>query len=59
MGTIPNGDEHCKASMIEFKNKIVKMFGLEDNETKTSYLLDKFIESIKAEEYIIIDGGTF
>jgi hypothetical protein len=59
MGAVLNGDEHCKASMIEFKNKIVKMFELEDNETKTSYLLDKFIESIKAEESIIIDGGTF
>jgi hypothetical protein len=45
--------------MIEFKNKIVKMFGLEDNETKTSYLLDQFMENIKAEEYIIIDSGTF
>lgn len=59
MGAVLNGDEHCKASMIEFKNKIVDMFELEDNETKTNYLIDKFIESINDEGFDIIDGGTF
>lgn len=59
MGAVLNGDAICKASMIELKNKIIKLFDLEDNESKTSYLLDQFMESIKGERYEIIDGGTF
>lgn len=48
MGAVLNGDKHCKASMIELKNKIVKQFDLSVSEEKTNYLLDQFIESIKA-----------
>jgi len=59
MGAVLNGDAHCKTSMIELKNKIIKLFDLEDNEAKTSLLLDEFIKNIKADEFIIIDGGTF
>lgn len=58
MGAVLNGDAHCKTSMIELKNKIVKMFELTVSEEKTSYLLDQFIESIK-DNGVINDGGTF
>lgn len=58
MGAVLNGDAHCKTSMIELKNKIVKMFELTVSEEKTSYLLDQFIESIK-DDGVINDGGTF
>ena len=46
MGAVLNGDEHCKTSMIELKNKITSMFNLEVDEKKTAYLIDKFIEEI-------------
>ena len=59
MGAVLNGDAICKASMIELKNKIVKMFDLTVAEEKTNYLLDQFIESIKGERYKIINCGTF
>lgn len=49
MGAVLNGDAHCKTSMIELKNKIVKMFDLTVAEEKTNYLLDQFIENIKPE----------
>lgn len=35
-----------KASMIELKNKIQSLFGLQDDEQKSSYLLDEFIKAI-------------
>lgn len=47
MGAVLNGDEHCKASMIELKNKIEELFDLKNNESKVTYLLDKFIDEIK------------
>lgn len=50
MGAVLNGDSHCKANMIEFKNKIVKMFGLQVDEQTWTYLLDEFIEALKADE---------
>lgn len=46
MGAVLNGDEHCKTSMIELKNKIISMFNLKVDEKKTAYLIDKFIEEI-------------
>ena len=46
MGAVLNGDEHCKASMLELKDKIASMFNLDVDEKKTSYLIDKFIEEI-------------
>lgn len=50
MGAVLNGDQHCKANMIELKNKIVKMFNLQVNEQTWTYLLDEFIEAIKADD---------
>ena len=47
MGAVLNGDAHCKASLIELKNKIVKMFKLEIDETLSLYLIDQFINEIK------------
>ncbi len=47
MGAVLNGDENCKASMIEFKNKIIEMFDLTVDEQKSSYLLDQFMKDIK------------
>ena len=46
MGAVLNGDEHCKASMIEFKNKILALFNLKIEENQWTYLLDNFISDI-------------
>lgn len=50
MGAVLNGDEHCKASMIELKNKIQSIFKLENDERTVQYLLDNFIKEIQGEE---------
>lgn len=47
MGAVLNGDENCKLSMIELKNKIQSLFKLENNESTTTFLLDEFIKEIK------------
>lgn len=47
MGAVLNGDQHCKANMIELKNKIQQMFGLQDEDKRSSYLLDRFTEEIQ------------
>ena len=47
MGAVLNGDANCKASMIEFKNKIQSFFDLEDDEQKSAYLIDEFIKDIQ------------
>lgn len=47
MGAVLNGDANCKASMIEFKNKIQAFFNLEDDEQESAYLIDQFINDIK------------
>ena len=46
MGAVLNGDAHCKASMLELKNKIEDLFGLKNEEAKVMYLLERFIEEI-------------
>ena len=46
MGAVLNGNENCKTSMIEFKNKIQKMFHLNNDEAKVQFLLDQFIKDI-------------
>lgn len=50
MGAVLNGDEHCKASMIELKNKIEELFNLKNNEAKVTFLLDRFIDEIKEDK---------
>lgn len=47
MGAVLNGDANCKASMIEFKNRIQDFFNLEDDEQKSAYLIDEFMTNIK------------
>lgn len=47
MGAVLNGDANCKASMIEFKNKVQAFFDLEDDEQKSMYLIDEFLKDIK------------
>lgn len=47
MGAVLNGDSHCKAAMIELKNKILSLFSLDIDEQTWTYILDQFIEDIK------------
>lgn len=47
MGAVLNGDDNCKASMIELKNKIISLFSLNMDETTSTYLIDQFIKEIK------------
>lgn len=49
MGAVLNGDDHCKASMIELKNKIQSLFNLENDEQTSQHLLDNFIKEIQEE----------
>lgn len=49
MGALLNGDEHCKANMLELTNKVQEMFGLANDQANTNYRLDAFIREIKEE----------
>ncbi len=44
MGAVLNGNEHCKAGMIEFKEKIEALFELKIDDKKSQYLLDQFLK---------------
>ena len=46
MGAVLNGDQHCRASMLELKDKIVSLFDLQDDEQQVMYLLEEFIKEI-------------
>lgn len=46
MGAVLNGDRNCKASMVEFKNKVISFFGLQENEQKSVFLIDEFMKDI-------------
>jgi len=46
MGAVLNGDEHCKQNMLQLKNKIQEIFGIQNEENKIVYLLDTFIKEI-------------
>lgn len=48
MGAVLNGDAHCRASMLELKEKIVKLFDLHVDEHTLIYLLDRFTETVSA-----------
>ena len=50
MGAVLKGDAHCKASMLELKEKIENLFGLTNDEKKTTYLLDQFIQDITEDD---------
>lgn len=47
MGAVLNGDQHCKANMIELKNKVQEIFKLKKDEANETYLIDTFINKIK------------
>ena len=47
MGVILNGNQHCRTSMIELKNKVQALFELKKDEANDAYLIDTFIEKIK------------
>ena len=46
MGAVLNGDQHCRASMLELKDKIVSLFDLQVDEQQVMYLLEEFIKEI-------------
>ena len=46
IGAVLNGDRQCRANMLELKKKIVEMFNLKVDESKTLYLLDEFTRKI-------------
>ena len=50
MGAVLNGDAHCKANMIELKNKIESIFGLENDAARVTFLLDRFIDEIREDK---------
>lgn len=47
MGAVLNGDPNCKASMIEFKDKVTELFELSVGEQEWTMILDQFLEDIK------------
>jgi hypothetical protein len=47
IGTVLNGDSTCKSNMIEFKDKILRIFNLSIDEQSWTVLLDNFITEIK------------
>lgn len=47
MGALLNGDQHCKAGLIELKNKIQSLFGLKDNEQQSAFLIDETMKLLK------------
>lgn len=49
MGAVLNGDKHCKQAMLELKDKIQALFGLDNDEAQIMYLVDEFIDDIKRE----------
>lgn len=51
MGAVLNGDKNCKANLFEFKNKIQKMFNLENDEKNSMFIIDNLISDLK----ILID----
>lgn len=46
MGAVLNGDAHCRASLIELKNKIISFFDIENDEQRTAYLIDELMGKI-------------
>ena len=46
MGAVLNGNDNCRISMIEFKDKILEFLGLDVDEKKCAYLIDQFMKDI-------------
>lgn len=47
MGAVLNGDAHCKANMLELKDKVCSLFNQDIPEKEFVFLLDSFIVEIK------------
>ena len=50
LGLVLNGDRHCKANIIQLKNKVQELFELKKDEANDTYLIDDFIEKIKSKK---------
>ena len=46
MGAVLDGSDNCKAGIIELKNKLVDLFGLDIDENQWIYSLDQFMKDI-------------
>lgn len=46
MGAVLNADANCKASMLEFRDKVLEIFDLKVDEQTWTYLLEQFIHDI-------------
>lgn len=51
MGAVLNGNDSCKASLVELKNKITSLFNLNTDEVTSIYLIDQFIQEIQSIKY--------
>lgn len=49
MGAVLNGNSHCKASLIELKNKILSLFGIDDDEQNSAYVIDEIMKKLSEE----------
>ena len=47
MGIVLNGNQNCKAAMLELKSKIIHLFNLNNDEQRNSFLIDEFLNDIK------------
>lgn len=47
MGIVLNGNQNCKAGMLELKDKIIDLFNLNNDELRITVLIDNFLEDIK------------
>jgi hypothetical protein len=50
MGAVLNGNDNCKTSIIELKNKILTLFDITVDEATSTYLIDNFIKQITEEQ---------
>lgn len=46
-GIMLNGDEQCKAGMVELKSRVEKKLSISIDESTTSFCIDQFINTIK------------
>lgn len=47
IGIVLNGNQNCKAGMLELKQKIVDLFNLDNDEQRNTVLIDTFLDDIK------------
>ncbi len=47
MGIVLNGNQNCKAGLLELKKKIIELFNLDNDEQRNTVLIDNFLDDIK------------